>query len=231
MSWKKAAAEENLRQLLNHVICLLKAHFASLCVTWAWRMRIEWAKSDGKRRGSRCRKCRKNFWYDSRCVCVSIEPGKKEKPPSAHRFYKLFNIKKKERRQIGSKIKQTQAEKKHHEKSSKHQHRNQERKFCFLNTNFAPIDSLICYLPFTVYFSFCSASEAFFREESHRSRQSNPSPMWSRRGCAHINCNPWVFIKNRLIPSHCRAWTSWCGRKTEVFFLMKNVKSTNRIFP
>lgn len=95
MSWKKAAAEENLRQLLNHVICLLKAHFASLCVTWAWRMRIEWAKSDGKRRGSRCRKCRKNFWYDSRCVCVSIEPGKKEKPPSAHRFDKLFNIKKK----------------------------------------------------------------------------------------------------------------------------------------
>ena len=49
MSWRKA---ENLRQLLNHVICLLKAHFASLCVTCmnfgVYEMKTKWGGDEKK---------------------------------------------------------------------------------------------------------------------------------------------------------------------------------------
>lgn len=70
--------------------------------------------------------------------------------------------------------KQTQAKSEH--KKEKHRHRNQERKFCFLNTNFIllafPIDSLMCYLPFTVHFPASDDKNAFEASESISTRQS-----------------------------------------------------------
>lgn len=78
---------EILRQLLNHVICLLKAHFASLCVTWAWRMC--WSEE------GRCRNCTKTSSDPKRCACCKSH----EEEPCLltlyieHRFDKLFSIK------------------------------------------------------------------------------------------------------------------------------------------
>lgn len=80
-------SREILRQLLNHVICLLKAHFASLCVTSAptyveaERGQIGWRKQMPQLQG------RKTF---SHLTCCKTRASL----PRTHRFGKLFSIKK-----------------------------------------------------------------------------------------------------------------------------------------
>lgn len=114
MTWVEAAAgRKNLRQLLNHVICLLKAHFASLCVTWAWRMRI--VERGWERVKKQMPQMQENFRLDSQCVsCKKSSLVEEEgKPPVHHPLHidlKNFSVLKK-RRQRGRKIKQTQAKK------------------------------------------------------------------------------------------------------------------------
>lgn len=133
-AWLGEASKKSrkiLRQLLNHVICLLKAHFASLCVTSASTY-VE--ANEGKSgEGSRCRNCKagKRFpmWR-----AVRLEPARNAFP--THIDSVNFLVLKKWDVRDEERIKQTQAEK--HTESSKHQQRNQERKFCFLNTNFTP---------------------------------------------------------------------------------------------
>lgn len=159
MAWREAA-ERFLRQLLNHVICLLKAHFASLCVTSA-RLAYEYVDSGRRKRvKEQMPQMQENFEMIRNVCAVRVKPERKNRkchllPPTSHRFVKLFSIKKE--------MSDTYRKENIADVSEKCQRRvrsinigiRKESFVFWIQISFLQcffIDRLICYLLFTVYF-------------------------------------------------------------------------------